>query len=277
MNNNKKLSEVKAIFSDIDGTLVNTKATLTEETIKAVKNLPIPFYLASGRYYKMMLPIAEKLNLKTPLVSANGGLIINQKGSIIKEFPIDEEILKEILEQLFNEYKDKIGLHIYDSKNWYCNSTTNQFFEIEYRVVKTYPDYTNLDLRFASSLKISKFLLFSTKEICDYLYLDWKNKYGNKLNLFHEKPQMIEIFSNNAFKGVGVKEICKEFNYDLNDIMCAGDTKLDESMLEVAGYKVAMENASASLKEKANIIASHTDDNGLAKLLNQITSEITNR
>lgn len=271
------LSKIKAIFSDIDGTLVNTKATLTEETIKAVKGLPIPFYLASGRYYKMMLPIAEKLNIKTPLISANGGLIINQDGKIINEFPIDKTILKEILEQLFKDFKGKIGLHIYDSKNWYCNSISNEFFEMEYRVVKTYPDYTNLDLRFASSLNISKFLLFSTKEICDYLYLDWKNKYGNKLNLFHEKPHMIEIFSCNAFKGVGVKEICKEFHYDLKDIMCAGDTKLDDSMLEVAEYKVAMENASNSLKEKATIIASHTDDNGLAKLLNQITLEITNQ
>ena len=276
---NKKidLSKIEAVFSDIDGTLLNTQAVLDKNTIEAINNLPIPFYLASGRYYKMMLPLAKELNLKTPLISANGGLVINQDGTIIKEFPIDHTVLKEILDQLYFNYMDKIGLHLYDSNKWYCNSSTNTLFSLEYRVVRCYPDYESLDMRFASSLNISKFLLFSSKEICDELASDWIKKYSDKINIFHEKDNMVEIFSCDAFKGAGVKEICKDKGYDINNVLCAGDTALDLSMLEVCGYPVAMLNATDALKKKALIIADHTNNCGLAKLLNEITKSITDR
>ena len=70
------LSKVQAVFSDIDGTLLDSHSVLREKTIESVSRLKIPFFLASGRYYKMMSPLAKELHINTPFVSANGGLII---------------------------------------------------------------------------------------------------------------------------------------------------------------------------------------------------------
>lgn len=266
------LSKVQAVFSDIDGTLLDSHSVLREKTIDSVSRLKVPFFLASGRYYKMMTSLAKELHIDTPFVSANGGLIITPEGKIIQEYPIEEDILKEVLEELHQEFHSQIGLHLYDSKHWYCNSVSSPLFSLEYRVVRCYPDFVNEDMRYLSSYPISKFLLFSSKEICSELYSRWDRRYHGRVNLFHEKDNMLEMFSSSASKGNGVKVLCDHYGFDLDKVLCAGDTLLDLSMIEKAGYSVAMGNACKALKDHARIIAKPTDEDGLSLILDQIST-----
>lgn len=266
------LSKVQAVFSDIDGTLLDSHSVLREKTIESVSRLKIPFFLASGRYYKMMSPLAKELHINTPFVSANGGLIISSEGKIIQEFPIANDILKEVLNELHQEFSSRIGLHLYDSKNWYCNSVSSPLFSLEYRVVRCYPDFANEDMRYLSSYPISKFLLFSSKEICSELYSRWEKRYHGRIHLFHEKDTMLEMFSSSASKGNGVKVLCNHYNFDVSQVLCVGDTLLDLSMIETAGYSVSMGNGCEELKKHAKIIAKPTDEDGLSQILDQITA-----
>ena len=267
---NLDFSKVKAVFSDIDGTLLDSKSCLRERTISSVKNLKVPFFLASGRYYKMMASLHEELSLSTPLISANGGLIITKDGKVIQEYPIESGILREILNELQASYMDRIGLHLYDSKNWYCNSISSPLFSLEFRVVRCYPDVVLKDMREVSDLPISKFLLFADKPVCDELYSKWERRYGNRIHMFHEKDTMLEIFSDKASKGNGVKVLSSLYHLDLKDVLCAGDTLLDFSMLQDVGYPICMGNGSEALKKQARFIAGNTDDDGLAEILDQI-------
>lgn len=271
MDSLESLKKVSAVFSDIDGTLLNSESRLSDKTILSVGKLQIPFFLASGRFYRMMLPLAKRLDIKTPLVSASGALTIDQNGTIIKEYQIDSDVLKEIIADLNHGYMDKVSLHLYDAKRWFCNSVSTPLFQMEYRVVRCLPDVIDKDMMSASSYHISKFLIHAEPSTCDELYARWKDRYQDKIHLYHDKPTMIEIFDKDADKGKGVKELCRLYHFDPKEVTCIGDTILDESMLLSCGYPIAMGNASDSLKKIARFVAPTTDEDGLSFILDQIT------
>ena len=72
----------KCVFSDIDGTLLNSKHQISEKTKKKVQQLAIqniPFVLVSARMPKGMHYFLDELQIKAPMVSYSGGLILDEK------------------------------------------------------------------------------------------------------------------------------------------------------------------------------------------------------
>ena len=72
----------KCVFSDIDGTLLNSKHQISEKNQKrkiqqlAIQN--IPFVLVSARMPKGMHYFLDELQIKAPMVSYSGGLILDE-------------------------------------------------------------------------------------------------------------------------------------------------------------------------------------------------------
>lgn len=78
---------IQAIFSDIDGTLLNSKHQITfdtKNTIQKVVGGNIPFVLVSARMPSSIFPLQQELNINAPVICYSGGLILgcNRKSSI---------------------------------------------------------------------------------------------------------------------------------------------------------------------------------------------------
>ena len=76
----------KCVFSDIDGTLLNSKHQISEKTKKKVQQLAIqniPFILVSARMPKGMHYFLDELQIKAPMVSYSGGLILDENQKVI--------------------------------------------------------------------------------------------------------------------------------------------------------------------------------------------------
>ena len=75
--------DIKIVFSDIDGTFLTSDHKVTKENEIAVKQLQekkIPFVLVSARMPEAIYPITDKIGIKkNPIISYNGGLILNEK------------------------------------------------------------------------------------------------------------------------------------------------------------------------------------------------------
>ena len=59
----------------------------------------------------------------------------------------------------------------------------------------------------------------------------------------------------------------EKFDYEIENIMCIGDEENDESMLKVAGFQVAMGNASENMKKIAQYITSSNDNEGMSEAI----------
>ena len=65
----------KAVISDLDGTLLSRGhhvTKFTKDIIKEIIKKGINFYIASGRSYDQIGYITEQLEVKIPIIAANG-------------------------------------------------------------------------------------------------------------------------------------------------------------------------------------------------------------
>lgn len=71
----------KAVFSDIDGTLLNTSHQIPEKTknkIQKINQEGIPFVLVSARMPKGMTEIRKELGAKSPMICYSGALVVDE-------------------------------------------------------------------------------------------------------------------------------------------------------------------------------------------------------
>ena len=76
----------KLLFTDIDGTLTNSKGKIPEENIKTINRLAdkgIKTVLCTGRNITKSLPVAKELNRNLPMVCIDGILLYDVKNKRI--------------------------------------------------------------------------------------------------------------------------------------------------------------------------------------------------
>lgn len=77
----------------------------------------------------------------------------------------------------------------------------------------------------------------------------------------------IEIMPEGVSKGKGVEMLAKKLNIPLTEVMAIGDSENDLSMIKIAGLGVAMGNASHQVKEVADDVTCHHNQDGVAQVL----------
>ena len=66
------------VVTDIDGTIVDKDSNISlnvRKTIKKLQEKGVKIILATGRMFRATYPVLEDLNLDTPIISYQGGLI----------------------------------------------------------------------------------------------------------------------------------------------------------------------------------------------------------
>ncbi|WP_455716366.1 HAD family hydrolase, partial [Anaerosporobacter sp.] len=122
------MSECKTLYvSDLDGTLLNHDATLsdyTKNTLNKLISYGIDFTVATGRTTDATIKIMEDIHLNTPIISFHGAIIydVNQN-SYIKVYKLAAESVNHIItalkshgvSALMYELKDDTLIAYYES------------------------------------------------------------------------------------------------------------------------------------------------------------------
>ena len=77
----------------------------------------------------------------------------------------------------------------------------------------------------------------------------------------------IEINNINATKGNAVRKLAGLYGLSLDEVMAIGDGDNDSSMLEAAGFSVAMGNGTKAIKNMADAVTDSVENEGFAKAL----------
>jgi hypothetical protein len=76
-----------------------------------------------------------------------------------------------------------------------------------------------------------------------------------------------------ATKGEALKQLASHYSIDLRDTVVFGDSHNDLSMFEVAGYRVAMDNAEPELKAICDMVTSSHEEDGVAAGLERLLAK----
>ena len=89
----------KIIFSDIDGTLLDSNQKISFDTKKKIQELAkkgIPFVLASSRLESGVFPVMEELGIKAPAISYSGALVHDADRKVIQSLEMSVQTAEDI-------------------------------------------------------------------------------------------------------------------------------------------------------------------------------------
>lgn len=255
---------IKAIFFDIDGTLVSFKthkiAKSAIEAIEEIKKNGIKVFIATGR---LIGEINNLGHLKFDgYITVNGGYCSTSDNKEIFKSSIPKEDLKAIIE--YQKNKDKFPFSFMLKEGTVINFIDDK--------VRYLSNMVNLPLP-----KVEDLSLIANNDNEDVFQI---NIYVDREK---EKQLMKDVFVNcmssrwnDLFADVNVRGNSKEagidkfleyYNIDIKETMAFGDGGNDVGMLKHVAIGIAMDNAVDEAKEAADYITDCVDNDGVYKAL----------
>jgi Cof subfamily protein (haloacid dehalogenase superfamily) len=259
----------KAVFLDLDGTLLDNEKNISKENIEAIERAKakgVLVCICSGRQIDITREYKNMAHASNYMICSNGAIIYDDD--------LGEELFSAYMEKDFckeaYEYVEKNGLTIrFDTK--YGRYVNNENFNTSTEILLT----EGIDKFLADNEIIQMSIVGNTFEEIDKardsLNVEGKNtSIGNRYS--EEFPKHYCAFNcinDSVSKGNAIRGLCKYLKIDLKDIIAIGDESNDVSMVEVAGLGIAMENGFDDVKAVAKEITKSNVENGVAFILNK--------
>lgn len=259
-----ELNKLKAVFIDIDGTIYNSNAQVTEYTknvIYKLKEKGIYSILCSGRTNISVCNVSKEAKASKYVIGANGAIVYDYEDNIEIYSSVIE---KRDVEKVWNFCeKEHFGLILEAKYKRYSNSYVYKGSTKEHIKIKNIEEIDN-DKIF--QMVIVNVDIKKRNIVEDMIVNEERVKIanygfeGNKLYFF-------DINNKNIDKGIGIYNILKYLSIEKENTICFGDGLNDYAMFRECGLSIAMGNAQQELKDMANYITSTNDEDGVAKFI----------
>lgn len=261
----------EAIVCDLDGTLLNEKHQLSDETkevIKKVKDTGKKIFIATGRHHLDALAIKKQLGLDSYLISSNGARIHNENNEIIFKGDIPKELSNEIFDLNINE---EIYKNIYKDDFWFSEKPLDEAHEYHKESGFTYSVRKFSELKNSEVIKF--FYINEDEKLIRNLENEINEKFRNRINLTLSLPICLEIMNKGISKGNAIKDILlPKFKITPEEVISFGDGLNDYEMLDIVGEGLLMGNCNPRLKELLpnNKVIGRNDEDGVAEYLKKV-------
>jgi len=258
----------KALFLDLDGTLLDDNKNISEENKNAIQyatNKGAYVIITSGRAITATQIFLEKMQGCRYIIFSNGaGIYDVENNEFISLITIEKELCLEMY-----RYAIKKDICMRFDTN-YGRFITNMKYAINTDIKMEEDIEEFLD----KNLIIQVSFIHDSKEKIYELIKNINDNLGKDLkveDVFITGPNG-DFFATCAInpaasKGNAVCGMCKFLKIDLQDAIAMGDGLNDISMLSVVGLGVAMGNATSETKEAAKEITCTNNENGVAKII----------
>jgi Cof subfamily protein (haloacid dehalogenase superfamily) len=270
---NNYYMSIRALCSDIDGTLLNSSRELSPRTIAAVKRLPskIPFILASSRMPSAMRHLQAQLGiLHHPMICYNGGYVLHYDGpddgpAVLDSVEIPVGICGVILELASGT---DIHVSLYHQDQWFAPQA-DRWTAREERNTKVKATIADLSAVLAHwqqhELGAHKVMCMGPEAEIAQLRATLHQQYGTELHVYLSKSTYLEIAPRRISKATALQWLLKErYGISLDEVMAFGDNYNDIDMLQAVGKGIAVGNARAEVKAVVQEITHNSIEDGVA-------------
>ncbi len=244
---------IKAAFFDIDGTLLSFEThTMPESTKRALDRMResgIKTVISSGRPpYQLPPSIREGFDA---YITLNGQLCYDSDG-VFRSCPIAEDDVRAIVDQVRAGLYDVLVLQ---RSRAFANRLSQRIVTNAREVGL---EYQQDDIACAFDEPVYQFCAY-VEPGEEHLITDATHSVAHTrwTHLF------CDVIPRSGGKNFGVKAVLERFGIAPEEAVAFGDGENDLAMFESVGTSVAMGNAWDSVKERATLVTSHVDDDGI--------------
>lgn len=254
---------IKAIFFDVDGTLVSFNThKVPQSSIDAIKQAHengVKIIIATGRCRR----IINNLGAIEPYIdgySCTNGAYNTIGNQEVSFYPMSEEDVKRVLVKADEE---NVACIVSGKRNVTCVNRDEIFHKVfveMHNIPYFAGELPSLETVLAEG--VSEFTPFFSKELEPEVMAGLDNCECSRWY-----PAFMDITRKGVNKGLAVNDIAKFLGISISETMAIGDGDNDVPMLQAAGTGVAMGNSTDDVKSKSDYVTDHIDNDGLAKAL----------
>lgn len=253
---------IKAIFFDIDGTLVSFKThTIPQSTQNALKQLRekgIKIFIATGRPKVLMLEAVGDFPFDG-YITLNGVHCFTAEHQDIYKGRIPEDDIERLI-TYHQQHPETPFVFVHDDK-WFITGVNNAVKEVANLIEINIPPISPIEEARGKEIL----------QIMGYFGQD------EDMEVFHNVlthcepmrwyPLFTDIIARGNSKSRGIDHVLEYYGIDLKDTMAFGDGGNDIPMLQHVGIGIAMGNASPEVQAAANYITTSVDEDGVMNAL----------
>lgn len=260
-----------AVFSDIDGTLLNSAheiAPSTKEAIHALQSRGIPFTIVSSRSASCIYPLLKENNLHCPIIACGGAWIEDEEGNLLKNVGLDWQTAAAVIAFLEEKAFD-LAWCIYSGPHWIVKDRSDARVTAEEALVGTVSSEGSIHSLPEDAI-VNKILCICNPAQTLSVEENVKSHFPN-LSVVKSASYLLEIMPADNNKALGIQTFCDQFGLSVSDAVTLGDNYNDLEMLQASGCGVLMGNAPKEILASWEGFITHDNDHdGICHALREL-------
>jgi len=266
---------IKLIAIDMDGTLLNSKKELLDETKQYFKNFhnkntETLLVLCTGRPETGIRPYLKDLGYLE-----ENHYIISQNGANIYESQTGKRVMDAFLDskaiQKWIELGKKHGVSVMGGgvDYYYCfDQEPTEWMEFDTKIVSG--QLKRISIEESLNTDFYKLLLMGDEEQLNEFETFIPEVWRDEFYVVRSQKYLVEVLKKGVNKAYGLEQLARELNIEPSEIAAIGDAANDIEMLEYAGLAIAMGNASEEVKAVSDIVTDTNENNGVIKAIDKL-------
>ena len=254
----------KAVFFDIDGTLLIQGRQVVESTVEAIRKIRANGHLAficSGRS-RIMIPQTPVLDMGFDGIVGACGTYGEYEGKEVFRYSLDKQQLEELI-SVFRKYH---AMYILEGTEYiyYDEEMVNDFEEDWYlQYVNDTIPHNFLPVQNVERIDACKASIHAKNTDPEEVY----GKLRRNFEVLEHVFGVAEFVPKGFSKAKGIELMCEKLGIDRADTIAVGDSINDVDMLKYAGIGICMGNGSEPAKACADYITSDILDDGIYRAM----------
>lgn len=275
----------KIVFSDVDGTLLDSEHRVLPGTLAAIRQLQmqgIPFVIISARSPAGIYPILKENHFTCPIIAYSGALILDEDRKVLYSDDFEKETAVRVIDFIEENQMD-CTWNIYTipyrtdpacpaeagvtgcspgiEDTWIVKDKTDPRVVREENIVHAYAaEGTAADL--PEGARIGKILCMCSPDRILDIEERLKAEFP-ELSIVRSSGILLEIMQMGVTKQSAVEKLCGLWKIPLHSTVAFGDHYNDVEMLETAAMPFLMGNAPEELKNRFSNITDSNDEEGI--------------
>ncbi len=264
---------LRAIATDLDGTLLRSDQTVsarTREAIDAAEDAGVLFIVATGRPPRWIQPVIDQIGDRGLVVCANGASVFDPaSGRLIARTDLSEEVAESIIDDVERAYPAAV-IGVEQGTSFSADTSIEQsnfglLASWKLQGMQVGP------IRSFLTEPVTKLIIRLPDDTPPGVAADMQVLVGDRALVTHSTTEsFLELSHPSVHKASAVERLLADAGVAPGHTVAFGDMPNDLELIRWAGWGVAVANAHPVLREAADEVTASNDDDGVALVIERL-------